>query len=258
LIRKGTLTFQTGDPANPTASVGLTASISNSVYSAGWPKWHQNNANTGQTEADTSWLTGAVNWKFQVDTASTYSHINSPVVDGSGNVYQVAMSGTFYALSPAGTQLWTAALSTPTGDPHPSTPAILASGSMYVASGSDGSPPNLYLIASTGSILSSISYGEDGFDASPGLGNDGTLYLADDDSSTGSTADPYTAVTFTTTGTTITQSAGIYLPYALQSERFGVVIADDGSSFWGNSGQFFAVTPPPLDSRWSQRGPLPA
>ncbi|HUB07222.1 MAG TPA: choice-of-anchor D domain-containing protein, partial [Myxococcales bacterium] len=269
LKRTGTLTFQTGDPANPNAAVPLSAVINNvTVYSAGWPKWHYDNGNTGQTQADTSSLTGTVAWKFQVGVPSGSggqrrlggsTYIASPVVDETGNVYQVAMSGMFYSISPTGTSNWGVQLSDPSQDSHPSTPAILADGSMFVMSGSDahtgggggggggsGSKTNvtsLYFISPQGAVEFSEPYGEDGFDACPGLGNDGTLFEADDDgpASSGGSGDPYSALAFSANGSSVSQIGGLALPIATESERFGIVIADDDTSYWGNNGQFFAV-----------------
>ena len=286
LTRKGTLVFQTGDTANPNATVPLSATINNiTVYSTGWPKWHLDNGNTGQTSADTSALKGVVAWKFNVGApaasggggghgggggggrfgASTY--IASPVVDGNGNVYQVGLAsanpGVFYAIDPTGKELWQQQLSDPSSDSHPSTPAILADGSMYVASGSDAhgagggggtgsktSITSLYFISSTGSVVFSEPFGEDGFDSCPALAQDGTLFMADDDgasSACGGVAaggDPYSAVAFSASAGTVSQTGGLALPLSAEAERFGVVVADDDTSYWGNNGQFFAVSPP--------------
>jgi outer membrane protein assembly factor BamB len=249
-LRHGTLTFQTGDAANPSATVPLNAYLNNTVYSTGWPKWHFDNRNSGQSEANTAWLKGTVGWKFSVGSPSGNTYINSPVVDTAGNVYQLGMDGTFYAVSPTGSKLWSISVSSPSGDPHPSTPAILANGNMYLATGSDLGPntgdSSLYFISPTGSILFQQPFGEDGFDACPGLGNDGTLYEADDDGPavTGGSGDPYSALAFQVNGTKVTQIAGISLPLTNESERFGIAIADDGTSYWGNNGQYFALTPP--------------
>ncbi|MHB1843409.1 MAG: choice-of-anchor D domain-containing protein [Deltaproteobacteria bacterium] len=251
LLRKGSLLFSSTDPAHANATVPLTAYINNNnIYAGGWPKWHADNGNTGQTEADTSALQGTVAWKFNVGAPSASlfptTYINSPVVDATGNVYQVAMSGMLYALDQTGKKLWATQLSDPSGDPHPSTPALLANGQMFAISGSDPSttsPPQLYLLDSTmGTVLASQPFGEDGFDACPGLGNDGTLFESDDDGAGGS--DPYSAIAFQASGTKVTQLAGVSLPLTNESERFGIVIAADDTSYWGNNGEFFGVSPP--------------
>jgi outer membrane protein assembly factor BamB len=294
LTRKGTLTFQTGDSTNPSATVPLSATINNiTVYSTGWPKWHLDNGNTGQTSADTSALTGTVFWKFNVGAPAAAggggkgggggrfggtTYIASPVVDGNGNIYQVGLAsanpGVFYAISPTGTELWQQQLSDPSSDSHPSTPAILADGSMFVMSGSDahgaggggggsGSKTtitSLYYINSGGSVLFSEPYGEDGFDACPGLANDGTLFEADDDgpASSNGAGDPYSALAFSVSnGSAVAVVGGLALPISTESERFGIVIGDDDTSYWGNNGQFFAVSPPPgfgLVAAWPAGG----
>ncbi len=251
LLRRGTLTFTSDDPSSGSGSVPLTAYISQQAqYQSGWPKWHMDSFNTGRTSADTSWLQGSVVWKFSIGAPSGHpdagTYINSPVIDGHGSVYQMNMSGKFYALSNAGTALWTVQLNSPAGDPHPSTAALLKDGSMFVASGSDGTPPNLYYISDAGAILFSEPFGEDGFDSCPTVGADGTLFMADDDgpASSGGSGDPYSAVAFQVSGSSVPQIAGLALPISTESERFGVVVASDGSTYWGNNGQFFGVTSP--------------
>ncbi|MHB8417759.1 MAG: choice-of-anchor D domain-containing protein [Myxococcales bacterium] len=247
LLRKGSVTFTSDDPANGSGSVPLSAFISNQTqYSGGWPKWHMDNFNTGYSSDATAGLKGVVLWKYNIGKPSGVfgagTYINSPVIDGNGNVYQMDINGKLYSLSSAGTPNWTQQLSSPSGDTHPSTPAILADGSLFVASGSDGSPPNLYYLSSAGAVVFSEPFGEDGFDSCPTLGVTGTLFLADDDGSGGS--DPYSAIAFQASGSSVTQIAGLSLPLTAESERFGVVVASDDSTYWGNNGQFFGITPP--------------
>jgi outer membrane protein assembly factor BamB len=245
LVRTGTLTLATTDTTKPTAVLQLNAYLVNTSYSPGWPKWHFDNRNSGQSEADTSLLTGTVAWKFLVGVPSGTTYINSPVVDGSGNVYQLGMDGTFHCVNSSGTQVWSVAVSVPTGDPHPSTPNILANGDLYLVSGSDDATTgaaNIYIISPTGSILYSEPFGEDGFDAVPIVGSDGTLFEADDDAAGGS--DPYSVIAFQNSGNALTQIAGLSLPLTNESERFGIAVADDDTCYLGNNGQYFAITPP--------------
>jgi len=277
LTRTGQLTFQTGDTVNPSASVPLSATIEGqSVYSGGWPKWHLDNFNSGQSNADTSGDTGVVTWKYNIgapgisiggfDFGGTY--INSPVIStvtgvspppaGGYVIYQMGSSGKVYAIAGGpvaqggGTLLWSQALSSPSGDPHPSTGAVLADGSMFFASGSDGSPPNLYYLSSAGAITFSEPFGEDGFDSCPALGQDGTLFLADDDGASPASGacggsgggDPDSAIAFSASAGSVSQIGGLALPLTAESERFGVVVAADDTSYWGNNGQFFAISPP--------------
>ncbi|HUB08859.1 MAG TPA: PQQ-binding-like beta-propeller repeat protein [Myxococcales bacterium] len=218
------------------------------LATAGWPKWHADPQDTGRSTADTSALAGTVAWKVNIGAPSGLSgastYINSPVVDGDGNVYQMNMTGLLYAVSPTGTTLWTVQLSDASGDPHPSTPTLLSDGSLLVASGSDQTGlENLYRISSSGAVLFALTYGTDGFDAVPAISPDGFLLEGDDDGPNVGGTDPYSAIAFEVSTTTATASAGVALPLTMESERFGIALAADGTSYWGNNGQFFAIQP---------------
>jgi hypothetical protein len=277
--RKGLVDYTSNDPTHATGTIPLIAYLqTNSPYANGWPKWHYDNNNSGHTSADTSNNTGAIVWKVSgvlkaagSSLEGTLSYINSPVVgdnsDGTYTIYQVSMNGSLYAFNQAGATLWSTALSDPTGDPHPDTPIVTKSGNIYAVSGCDSenqtSPKNLFYLNTSGTILSSQAYGEDGFDACPGLGTDtagNTVFFeADDDGSVSnnSSSDPYSAISFQASSTgAVTLTSGIALPLTSESERFGIGIADDTSSFWGNNGQFFAVTAPPMSllSGWPAAG----
>ncbi len=267
LLRRGTLVFTTGDPQNPNAAVPLSAFIDKgSVYSGGWPKWHHDNGNTGQTGADTSTLKGTVGWTFNVGSPTAGNgwlggtFLESPVIDGSGNIYFLEMDGTYVAVSPAGQKLWSVALSDPSQDPHPCTPAILAGGSMYVNSGSEqNTDPNLYLISSSGNILYQTTFGVEGFSSTPGLGNDGVLFEADDDGIPGNGPDKFDIIAFQAQASGQVSQIGQYrLPFSVPGERLSVAIADDDTSYWCSGAQCFAVSPPksgfaPLPA-WPARG----
>jgi outer membrane protein assembly factor BamB len=243
-LRNGTLTFQTNDPSLPTATVQLIAHIPQPPYSTGWPKWHFDNRNSGQCEADTSVLTGTLEWKFQVGVPSGSTYINSPVVDASGTVYQLGMDGTLYAVNENGSQLWSLSVSAPTGDPHPSTPTILADHSMYLVTG-EGSPPNLYFINPTGSVLFMEAFGANGFAAVPVVSTDGGILFEADNAgpaATGGGSDPNSALAFSTSGSVVSETAGVALPLSSESKRFGIAVSNDGTSYWANNGQYFAVT----------------
>jgi len=269
LVRTGQLLFQSDDPAHANNSIPLSGNINNTVYTAGWPKWHLDNFNSGQTLADTSQLTGTVAWKFNVggpccSSGKDGSFMHSPVVDGSGNIYfENAGAGqsssvslaTIYAVSPSGTQLWTQQVSNPSGDLHPSTPVLLADGSLYAISGEERQPtittPNLYLLnMSNGTILFSMPYGptqHEGFSATPAFGNDGTLFEVDDDGFPGNGGDPVDAICFKKTGTTVAQTAAFDIQFTTQDsshERASIVIAADDTSYWCSGNQCFGMTPP--------------
>jgi outer membrane protein assembly factor BamB len=290
LTRTGQLTFQTGDTTNPSATVPLSATIQGaSVYSGGWPKWHLDNFNSGQSGADTSGDQGVVAWKYNIGTPGGSlgsfgggTYINSPVVSTVTGVmpapaagyivYQMDINGTLHALSGGttanggGTQLWQQKLQPPGGDTHPSTPAVLSDGSMFVATNSDGTgAASLYYISNTGAVTFSEPFGEDGFDSCPALGQNGTLFMADDDGASPASGacggsgggDPYSALAFTANAGSVSQIGGLALPLTAESERFGVVVAADDTSYWGNNGQFFAISPPPafgLVAAWPSCG----
>ncbi len=258
LIRRGQLTFQTGDPTQPTATVTLTGMIGcGCPYEPGWPKWHFDNFNSGQTNADTSGLQGTVAWKYAIGApGSGNTYINSPVISTVPTaapwvLYQMDMTGTLHALSNAGAQLWTQTLTSPARDPHPATPAVLADGSMFVAlATAGGGATDLYLVSDTGTVTFSEPFGIGGFASCPALAQDGTLFLADAFSGSsacggaGSFGDPSSALAFSSSATAVTQAGGLALPLTAQSKRFGVVVADDDTSYWASNGQFFAVSPP--------------
>ena len=278
--RTGAIVFTTNDPTQANVSIPLSAMLNaHNPYALGWPKWHLDNKNSGQSSADTSGNSGAVRWKYSgllsaqtlaatgnsggyntINGGGLFTYLNSPIVvdslanDGTYNVYQVGLDGTLFAFTEDGGVAWKTALSDPSNDPHPSTPAALKDGNLWAISGSDGShksgttqPNSLFLVNPQGGIPFQEKYGEDGFDACPGLGPDGTLFEADDDGEVGksTSTDPFSAVTFQEGANgMVTPLAGVSFPLTLESERFGVAIADDETSFWGNNGQFFAVSPP--------------
>jgi outer membrane protein assembly factor BamB len=251
LTRTGTLVFNSNDPAHPGAySVSLSGTVNISIYSGGWPKWHLDNFNSGQTPADTSQLTGTVAWKFNVGLPEVGTNLESPVIDGNGNAYYMAQSGTFYAVAPDGGQLWAQTLDSPIGDPHPSTPVVLASGSIFINSGEEqNASPDLYVLNSTnGAIQYSQTFGVEGFSATPGFGNDGTLFQCDDDGMPDNGGgDPYDAITFKWNGTALTQTAQYQIQFTTMDsslERASIVIAADDTSYWCSGNQCFGMSPP--------------
>jgi outer membrane protein assembly factor BamB len=297
-LKKGTLTFLTGDPANPTATVPLLASIQGEPgpYSAGWPKWHNDNTDQGQSAADTSADVGKLVWRFPVGppqasvlTSSINpnpTYMNSPVVDAVGNVYQLGMDGTFYALNPQGQQLWTASLLPPNPDEHPATPIIAADGTIYVETGTDslgaGTIAQLYHLDSRdGTILfeagpptgencistrrceTSLDCGgdascdggiccftADGFDVNPSLGNSGLLFDGDDFGQ---------IVTYSLEQDgSFTQANEVILEFI--GERVAVALDENDNSFWCSANTCYGVTAPAAGftqmSAWPAAGAL--
>jgi outer membrane protein assembly factor BamB len=120
---------------------------------------------------------------------------------------------------------------------------------MAVAIGSAGSAPSLYDLSAAGAVTFSEAFGQAGFASSPGMDDYGTLYLAD--AHGGSAAcggidggDPYTALAFSSDGGSLAQVAGLALPFSKVSGTFGVAVDANETSYWGNNGQFFAVSSP--------------
>jgi outer membrane protein assembly factor BamB len=261
-VHTGQLTFKTGDPQNPSATVPLSAVVQAvSCYCGGWPKWHMDGFNSGQSNADTSGLQGKVAWEFPIGRPGAgKTYIDSPIVNGesqlptsSGEViFQMDMTGALHAIvggPSGGTALLTQHLSSPAANPQPSTPALIDWASMVIATGSAGSPPNLYDLSATVAVTFSEAFGQAGFASTPGLADDGTVFLAD--AHGGSPAcggvdggDQYSAVAFSADGGALTQIAGLALPFTNVSGSFGVVVDANDNSYWGNNGQFFAVSSP--------------
>jgi outer membrane protein assembly factor BamB len=97
-------------------------------------------------------------------------------------------------------------------------------------------------------VTFSGSFGDGGLDSCPNLGQDGTLFLAESHGGGAPCGAPGggsdSAVAFISDGGGLTQLAGLALPLAPESGPFGVAVGNDGTSYWGNNGQFFAVSPP--------------
>jgi outer membrane protein assembly factor BamB len=264
LLRRGALTFASTDPNQPNVSVPLTAYLQGTgPYSNGWPKWHNDNTDQGISQSDTTGNVGTVLWEFRVGVPQSAgglggsvnpnpTYMNSPVVDASGNVYQLAMDGTFYGVNPGGTELWTPpTLLPPNPDEHPATPIIAADGTIYIETGTDGasltSAAQLYHIdAATGAILfqagpptGTSSYGgessgADGFDVNPSIGNDGLLFDGDDFGQT---------VTYTlNSGGSFTQTNEVILQF--YGERVAVAIDANNNSYWCSLNVCFGVSAP--------------
>ena len=222
----------------------------------GWPKWHADLANSGRSSADTSKLAGTVDWTFSVGAAgasesgfgnNTYN--NSPVVAEDGTIYQVSMTGLLYALSPTGSELWSVQLTDPSLDCYPSTPAIRADGSLVVLTGQDNllgtTVAQLFVVSSTGSVLFSTPYGEDGFDAPPTIGADGAILLASDDGSGGT--DPYSAMAWAVQNGTLALYAGANFGTVGASAgetELSVAVTGTENSYWALNGQYFGLTAP--------------
>jgi len=252
-LHTGDLLFATTDPTQPSVDVPLTASTQpNTPYSPGWPKWHNDNTDEGLSGADTSKLKGVVAWKFPVSATLGTTYMNSPVVDGSGNVYQLGMDGTFYEISAAGKKVWSVMLQSPSDDPHPATPIISKDGTLFISGGEGGT---LYHVSATGAILGQVATvsGADGFDVCPSLTNGGLLMDGDDEG-------PCEVFNATTLATQNSLSINFGFPAA---ERVGLAVGPDDTSYWTSVNFLQAVTPPGtggfrLSPAWPPTGVVPA
>ncbi len=267
LFHRGTVTFQSNDTNRPNATIPLSAFVKGSgPYADGWPKWHADNTDQGQSQADTSANNGTVIWQFRVGVPQSAggvlgsvdpnpTYMNSPVVDGSGNVYQLGMDGTFYGIDPGGNELWATTLLPPNPDEHPATPIIAADNTIYIETGCDGAGGlnsnggNIFHIdAATGKILAQVapptdcrtdpSSGQcdtaDGFDVNPSIGQDGLLFDGDDFGQT---------VVYTPgSGGAFSETSHVILPW--MGERVAVALDGQDNSYWCCLNICFGVTSP--------------
>jgi outer membrane protein assembly factor BamB len=252
-LHSATVAVESSDPQDPDQPIPVNAFVTGGVYSGGWPKWHYDSFNTGRSPADTSRLAGTVAWKFNVGQPSNQkgaagSNLESPVVDAQGNVYYQGQLGILYALNPDGGQLWHVLLPSPAADPFPATPTLLANGTMLLATGGEQNTlPNFYVLSTSGGgVLYSTPFGAGGFSSIPTLGNDGTLFLGDDDGLPGnSTTDQDDATVWSIADggmNWVTGAAIGFLSAANSNERLSVAVAPGGNTYWCSGNQCFGMT----------------
>jgi hypothetical protein len=251
--RGAVLTFDTGDPTNPDASISLGGSLQLEAYGASpWPKWHHDNGNTGLSPVDTSNNLGNPAW----DGAGSWlgatfgvTYLQGPTLDENGFIYALAtnLDGPLcrvFAADGGDAGIWSLlppAVSTLAGGftigGIESTPTLI-SGNPWLAIATDQQPRQRMLTASGAPIL------DGGFGSSApiagfvGLGGgfDGGLYFADDLSG---------SVLRISEASTPLQSwdlcgGGI----ACQIETFSGAAADDGTTYWtGGTSWAFALAP---------------
>ncbi len=267
LSRTATLGFSTSDTFLPRITVPLSATVGNSAYSpSAWPKFHRDNANSGLSTSDTSNNTGAAvsgfpvligppvpPSKYPTDLASM---IFSPVVglDSSGNdvVYVLGYGpgtgnvGTFWAIGGAngasmGQVLGQQSVTQPESLAQECTPTVVADNSVYLLTGGEqgGTVKQFYHFAPTAaSIVWSDTTSNasvfmpavvDGFDTSPGLAADGTLYLFNDD-------DPGVyAFTPNATGAPTQKYSGVGFSGG-HMESYSAALTDDDHSVFSSDG----------------------
>jgi outer membrane protein assembly factor BamB len=109
---------------------------------------------------------GAFKWEFKTKVYATSKA--TPVVSEDRTIYFSAGDGTVYALNPDGTQKW----ATETGAEIVATPLLATDETIYVLNGS-----GLVTLSPQGKIVERIPLAG-GFQSSPTLAPDGTLYVA--------------------------------------------------------------------------------
>ncbi len=237
LLRQGTLLLQPG------VSVPLKAYIAEQVcYCPSWPKWHMDNDNSGTSLSDTSWLQGSVAWKAKLGTPGPgQTYLQSPIIDDFGNVYQVDAAGTLHAFDPGGSPLWTASLGSSTWAFRLSTPLLFQDDTMAVVAGAGDGGAGLYLLDHSGNVQLAGAFAGDDLGSWPNVSPDGTLFVAQNHPAPAQAA--FGAVAFQRADGGLVQVAELPLPVPFTSARSGVVVANDGSTYWANDGQLFGVTP---------------
>lgn len=180
------------------------------LKSTAWPKFNQNNRNTGLSPYSSytdgtlrwtwtlSWIIrtspsidsdrtiyvgsqdgnmyainpdGTLKWSFSTGYGFDYS---SAAIDSGGTIY-IANFDTLYAFNPDGTVKWT--YTTSPYNLFGSSPAIDSDGTIYIGS-NDG---NLYAFNPDGTIKWSITLGNI-LNSSPAIEPDGTIYVVDENS----------------------------------------------------------------------------
>ena len=175
--------------------------------SSAWPKWHHDNANTGRSEVDASQNIGEVRftvpigWPISPLDEFPATYLMSPVVGfdpsaGTDVVYQLGFgwdyaSGVapFLAIDgPTGETLWSADVTVPEALAQEGTATLVLDRSIYLETGGEQrGEVQAYHLDPQGDVLAATANQEpdgtagDGYDTCPGFGNDGTLYLYDDD-----------------------------------------------------------------------------
>ena len=219
-----------------------------------WPKWHQGNTNTGLSTIDTSANQGVVAWTAQLgpprgciqDVRTNFNlrcgtYVNSPVLADDGTVYELGGDGTFFALDRAtGTTVW----STPTAQPwiaaNEGTPTVVKDGSVFLMTGGESSNQSQFFhLGRDGSVLWQNTPGQtcngracDGYDSSPALGDDGTLYEADDEFGS--------IDAFDQSGNALGMVA--LSPHSDIETQSGA-LAPDNNGYWAANGHLWALAP---------------
>ena len=220
-----------------------------------WPKWHHGNTNTGLSEVDTSNTGNNQFWRTFVAAPVACltdsrtdgktrcgTYLSSPVLAQDGTVLQLGGDGNLYAFDPAtGARKW----STPTAPPwiaaNEGTPTVVADGSIFLMTAGEelsGKIAQFYKLDQNGNVLwhndpSSCSGSRrcDGFDSSPALGDDGTLYFGNDDLSSIEAHDQRGVKT-----------AMVALSPQSDIETQSGALAPDNIGYWSANGHLWALS----------------
>ncbi len=249
LGHNGFLLLDSDDPKNPHRKIPLVASNEDAGYATTpWPKWHRTSTNSGLSFVDTSGFKGSLVWKHNIGSQAKSVdpdaiYLASPSIGVGGVIYQMGFGtsltqqGSFVALQPDGSEKWRVRLTSPEPTCAESTATVAADGDIYLMTGGDGvsghgghgSAEFFHLAAADGHTIWSTQNSDDGFDSSPALGPDGTLYVIVDDNQT---VQAYKNDKLLWNGT-------VSLSWP---ETFSGALRGDGTSFWSAQGEASALS----------------
>jgi outer membrane protein assembly factor BamB len=225
-----------------------------------WPKWHHDNRSSGLSHVDTSANTGALKWKTFVSAPVACvtdgrtdqktrcgTYVSSPVLTEEGNVVQLGGNGTLYVFDRAsGRKIWSVLTAPPWISANEGTPTVVKDGSVFLmTAGESHDKSQFYKITKGGQTLySKRSPSGDGWDSSPALDDDGTLYLSNDDRGT--------IQAFAQDGN---EAGEVTLSPQSDVETQSAALAD-GIGYWSANGHLWALTP--SRQHWSFTDPVAA
>jgi len=208
-----------------------------------WPKFHQGNSCTGLSSVATN-THGALRFKSKFGAARLGSmdgtYVGSPALAEDGTIYQVGsdgFDGSVTAFEPLhGGAKWSTAITAPASI-SPSieaTPTVVKDGSVFVMTGAESASTHFYKLDKGGRIVWSDAsvrgYG-DGFDSSPAIGADGTMWLAYDEApaillfSQGDASSPPHEI------------GRVNIDSGSDIEAQSGAIGDDGTAYWSDDGK---------------------
>lgn len=264
----GTLLVSSGGASQALLGIPLVATDEDAGYAATpWPKWHRTSGNSGLSYVDTSGTTGRLAWRALIGGApngsSSATYLASPSIGLGGVVYQAGFGqsdgdpGTFVALEPDGSEKWRISITPPEATCAESTPTVAADGSVYLMTGGDGVKSGgdqfFHLAAEDGHVIWSTKNQHDGFDSSPGLAPDGTLYVLDDDTKQVQ-AFKDDKLVWDASACDPSEAGEPQCPGQLgggQPETFAGALAADGSSFWATQGSVTGLSPAGIQT-WTE------